>query len=416
MDRERPQHRRLIRILGGAVFAVFLLLALRYREIYNFVTTTPSAGAPPAASPLQAATAPPIPQRAAIAPRSNPGQSPAAGRAGADLVEICGHGRVELDVDDPQGYKYVGALSRPATARWLAALTASDDARARAAGLMLSPLVGIIDAPAIPDARNALARSALGSSDPAVYALALSFCRLGSPDLSNGPCVQLSPREWSELDPTNGVPWLLLAAAAHTAKDAVAEADAFRHVATAQQFETYTNSLLAFAQPSMPDDATPAEREYLAISTIGIEAAAMIPYPEVLRYCSKEALQNPRVRGQCEQVAETLVDKGTTILDLAEGKATGARLGWPEERLSRISQYIDALLQIEMSTSVPGAAMWNCENTTIANRFLNARSQLGERGAANEALLQSGRTPDELALQWRDYMNEMRSKAAAEAP
>jgi hypothetical protein len=51
-------------------------------------------------------------------------------------VEICGQGNVVID--DPGAFtQYVGALTKKAGARWLAALQDSGDLRARVAGPLL---------------------------------------------------------------------------------------------------------------------------------------------------------------------------------------------------------------------------------------------------------------------------------------
>jgi hypothetical protein len=77
------------------------------------------------------------------------------------------------------------------------------------------------------------------------------------------------------------------------------------------------DTLYAFSQAEMPQDATPLEQSYLATATIGIEAATMITqYTVASTHCSAIAMGDSNVREQCNALAELLVAKGTTLLDL----------------------------------------------------------------------------------------------------
>jgi hypothetical protein len=130
-------------------------------------------------------------------------------------------------------------------------------------------------------------------------------------------------------------------------------------------------------------------------------------------------VQDDEVRQQCARVAELLVVKGTTLLDLMMGKSTGERAGWPEERVAAMAQYIKALQQSTLRAAPSmGPALWSCASLEATNRYLRAVSERGEVAAARDAMLQSGGTPAELALQWQESLDalmlEVQFRAAPE--
>jgi hypothetical protein len=105
-------------------------------------------------------------------------------------------------------------------------------------------------------------------------------------------------------------------------------------------------SLLAYAEPELTPDTTPLERWWLAVESIGIEAAfGMHQYGIAARHCSSVAVQDSDVQQQCSDLAEIFVDKGTNLLDFTVGTNMGARAGWTKERVAALKQKADALMQ-----------------------------------------------------------------------
>ena len=105
---------------------------------------------------------------------------PASKGVHSDEIEICGIGKVKLDVDDYAATgKYLDTLTQNSRQRWLAALRDSDDYRARAAGLYLE---GIFDRDSpqkdAEAARGELVQLAVGTKDPAIFALAYIHVRV----------------------------------------------------------------------------------------------------------------------------------------------------------------------------------------------------------------------------------------------
>jgi hypothetical protein len=363
---------------------------------------------PPAAEPI-ASAAPLTPLWPASI--SNPAVEARKKGDHSDGIEICGAGKARLDGDDwTATANYLDGLERNSRMRWLSALRNSDDYRARAAGLFLEGIFDRDSQQKDPEAaRDELVKLALGTKDPAIFALAFTKCREGSETAATpSACPQLSLDQWTREDPDNAVPWLQVAAKARREKDSAAEAAAFDRVAQAHNYEAYNWSLFAFAEPAMPADLSAADRWYLAIQTIGIEAAMPMPFNPVSQYCSREAMNDPAVHRQCAALAELLVNKATTLLDFSMGKSLGERIGWPTERVERLTQQLNASMQvIAQVTPLDPKQQWSCDSVARGNAFMSERIQLGELGFARDAIERSGETVAELSRKHLEFMEKL---------
>jgi hypothetical protein len=359
---------------------------------------TPSITSP---SPL-AAVLPPAPSKPAAKP--------------VKTIEVCGFGKVTLDDSDSA---IVGAEIEARIAkdmiRWRSALLNSGDVRARAAGLFIDSKFDVdsVRTTPSPQSLDSLVQLALETHDPAVYATALAACnglKVASP---GGSCEQISLQGWTKFDAGNAAPWLELAGAARAANDVATESAAVAQAVKATKVDGYNWSLFGFAEPDLPGDIAPYERYQLSIQMIGIEAAMyspQMPASYASRHCSADGIRNEIVSRQCSQLAELFVTKGTSVLDFAIGTAIGARTGWPEARVAALTEEKEALesasMQAEPDPAKPESA-FSCDATNRGNRFLHRRSQLGELGAAREAISLSGRTTAELAQSYREYLQRL---------
>jgi len=294
--------------------------------------------------------------------------------------EICGIGRAPV-TNPLDTSMYVSAQTRAARDRWESALLNSADLRARAVGLVLqqfgrevSPDLALRAA----EARDELVQLAVGSNDPTVYALAVAVCDGRSAD-SAVACSRISLTEWARLDPDNVIPWLALARTARAAGDARAEATDFAHAAQAQKVENAGLSLLALAQSEVPQDFSPLEKAESALEFIGLEGAWIGPQlGEPSRYCMQDALGKSDVATQCNNVAALLVSRGRTLLEFSMGLRLGERLGWPQDRLSALSQERSELFKL---LPAEGHDQWSCDSVARTNEFMEKRVQMGEMQA-----------------------------------
>jgi hypothetical protein len=322
---------------------------------------------------------------------------------------------VAVDSDDPVApARVVGALASPTTMRWIAALEDSGDLRARASGLLLEGLIsdGITAQPMSETNRDELVQLASGSSDAAVYAMALWACRTTT-EGADPACGRLSLERWAAMDPDNAMPWLALATKARARGDAAAESVAFRHAAQTHRSDGYSDYLLRSAESAIPADATALVRSFLFIEVNGVEAAMLFPYNILSTHCSDAALADDRVRTECGALAEVLVSHGETLIEPGIGANLGARLGWPPERVAALSMHHKALLQAETLAAPAGNDdLWTCRSVALLNDWMHRRGQLGNAGAAEEVLRSSGETDEAMAAKWDQAMDKMRRTAS----
>ncbi len=347
--------------------------------------------------------APPVAPPAAVGatpqtPASLVAQAKPAPRDGASaIVDICGVGKVRLDKDDPTGMEYVGNLATRAGERWIAALQASSDPHARAAGLILAG----------PERSEAVAQLALQNADPVLYGLALEAC--GRTEHPGAACSQISPDSWAQLDPDNASPWLQVALRARLHGDSAGEAAAMKRAAAAMQIDDYYYSLYGYAQPSLPADLDAAERYYLSIGAFGVAVSGAHPqYTEARRYCSDEAVHVGLVADECRALANLFESRGSTARDLGMAKSIGARVGWSQQRIDAATKYLQAL-QAELETTEPGinGERWSCGALSASNAYLSDLARLGEIPALRERFDRSGISVPELAQQHRDFIEKL---------
>ena len=379
--------------------------------------------AAPASRPVAAVTpTPPAP----LSPEGISRAAVEAARKGdySDEIEVCGVGRVKLEANDlGAAGRYLNALTKNSRLRWLAALRNSDDYRARATGLYLEGIFDRDSPQKDPEAaRDELVQLALATKDAAIFALAYTKCIKGVEDFSSpGACPQLSIGDWAHADADNAVPWLQLAAKARREGDGSAEAAAFAQAAQAHQYESYNWSLFSFAKAAMPEDVTATERWILTTEIVGVEAAMPMPYQPLFQYCSREAQGDAAVRRQCDGLAELMVAKGGTLLDLSAGKGLGARIGWPAERLDKMTQELKASRQaLDQMTPSDPTQQWSCDGVARGNAFMSRWDELGERGLARQAIERSGETVAALSHKYDEQMattmRETQESAQTPAP
>jgi hypothetical protein len=373
---------------------------------------------PMASGPIAAVPAP-FPS---LLPASTPSKTLSAANNGdqTEEVEVCGMGKIHVDRDDwTATRKYLDALTNNSRLLWLATLRNSDDYRARASGLYLE---GIMDRgsprKAAEAARNELVQLAVATKDPAIFALAYIKCiKAGGDFASQDACPQLTLDDWTRADADNAVPWLQLAARAHREGDGTAEAAAMAHAAQAHQYQSYTWSVFSFAQAAMPKDLTPTDRWILTTQVIGVEAAMLAPYQPLFQYCSREVQSDIAVRRQCDALAELMVSKATTLLDLSVGKSLGARVGWPVERVDSLTQEVNASMwAINEMAGMDPKQQWSCDGVARGNAYMSQLGELGERGLARQAIEDSGETLAELSRKFDEWLSGARRKAATAQP
>ena len=262
----------------------------------------------------------------------------------------------------------------------LAAMHQSANPRARAAALMLKPLIAELEraqtdspsaacepsgcvpiprpAAAVAQARAArpdaaadasidpLAGMAAATTDPRIYALAFHACDVVNARRA-GACQMINAGQWARLDPGNAAPWVYVAAMAQQQGDAATVSEAMHQIAQANRSDHGWGVLPGLVLEHAPTSPLQLEAVHqLLVSTIAVESVWVIPgYQTISPHCKAELMADPNRRETCGQIAEVLAERSDTLLDRSFGASIGKRVGWPTERTDAIKAEFAALSQ-----------------------------------------------------------------------
>ncbi len=248
---------------------------------------------------------------------------------------------------------------------------------------------------------DALARSAVASTDPATYAVALRACRHDSlgPGLP-GQCRLLTVERWAQIDPDNAVPWFHLLAEAMARHDDAAAEEALYRASTARSSRLYGDALLATAEPTLTVGFPGMDGVRAATEIAGIEQAWAFPdYDAVIeQLCSKAAVRDSNRRQTCDALATMLLDRGSTFVERGVALRLGRQLGWDAARLETLARETDAILAATTDAmSGQDAENVDCPSWQHRAEMATRRSRIGELAMAREQLARSGHSIDELA-------------------
>lgn len=349
----------------------------------------------------------------------------------ADETEICGLGRVKADsTAQPKDMSPIRVAAQRARERLLPTLANSPEEFARAAGLLLmsagSPQfadeacdTADCSQRALPAnnpgarlrtdlvARDALASMALTTRSPKVYALAMNACQKHRKE---GVCLQLSPEQWARLDPDNAVPWLHVAADAGDRREAPTAAEAFFRVSRAARSDAHWGAVTGLVLAKLPTDSPILDKVALADEVMAVEAAAPMPLVPASQYCGLAEVRDANRQQVCSAMAEVLVYKGSSLMDVALGASIGQRAGWPAERLAAVHDERDALLQV--NEQLKPAHPWGCQALVRTLNQLIEIGQIGELGAVRRSLKLS---PEPVAVLARKHREAAALRAASAA-
>lgn len=319
-----------------------------------------------------------------VAPQTDVGQ-----------VEVCGFGKVELEVDDPYSMQRMPTHVRAAALKVETLMLASTDERVRAAALLMGARPRR-DAGARIDR---LARLAAVSQDSVVYAIALEACT-GWSSVDAGNCALLNRAQWARLDPDNAQAWLALAQEAQQRHDMVGEDEAMYRAAHARGSDTRVGLL-----PNLVDEALGAQTPLL-LRTLALRASwSMQPALELSHagqayaYCSANAVADANRRGTCEAMAEALSLRSTSLSDLGIGLAIGRNVGWPTQRLQALQQEQEAIS--EAGGLLANGVDFSCEAVDRMQGWTRRIGARGELQAMRDVVAQSGRSIEDWSAQYR---------------
>ncbi len=375
-------------------------------------------------------------------PAVQPRAAPPVAEAGTSEVQICGGQWLRTNADGspvenqqikspqfPQERQRLADMLRAdhrdvaqAAAIWIAMLdadrrrtaTAKADDGAACTGLSCATLgpeggegVALLDQ---------LARLALATNDPVVYAVAFNTCR----KRASGACALLSAEQWTRVDPGNAVPWMHVLEDARTRRDVQGEAEALYQVSVAKRFDTREFAipgLIAAIESAAPEGESDTVAVFeLALETFGMAAAwAMPAYQHLTQACRADALRDANRRQTCEGIATTLSERSDTVLPTMIGISIGRRLDWPMERVAGRRGEYEAYLSSTSDETTNIEQMFACGGMrTFLARF-ERQGEIGEAAYMRQWAKASGKSPEEFERIGRASIARREAAAASAA-
>lgn len=197
-------------------------------------------------------------------------------------------------------------------------------------------------------------------------------------------------------------PWLHLAESARARADLQGLAEAIFRASQATTDKTYANLMMSQLLSSAGDELPDAELRLGVGIGAGVSAAwTLTGLQAASDYCSAATVVDSNRRQVCEVLVHTMVAQSESLGGILVAARVGGRIGWNAERVDFIRSQANAMAGVLMSAQmgVPemdsirreGCAMYTKTAARLARVF-----QIGELGAAREAVLRSGRTVQEV--------------------
>jgi hypothetical protein len=351
-------------------------------------------------------------------------------------AEGCGVEPAQVGQSEPNADAVVERQREEAVAAILAALETRSEPRARAAGLWFRAARGAVDtvhsdacklAPGAcaafaqrrldnDESTEALARLAVNSSDPQVYAWAYRSCARVSRQAASS-CQLVNALQWARLDPENAVPWLAVAQEAKARKDPVAVDDAMFHVGAATIHDPGWGRVAGQMIEAAPRaDENAAGTWLAALSAMEHEAALELPsFGEVSTYCDARVLGNANRRDTCDKLAAVLVDRSTILLGRSMGIDLAKRLDWPAPRLAAAELERDAANALALRDAPQFGDPTTCAHVRSDLSRLVDNARLGEVEAVKQRIAAMRESIDTLAAEQRRFLRSVPEANAAAA-
>jgi hypothetical protein len=191
-----------------------------------------------------------------------------------------------------------------------------------------------------------LAAMAASTRDPRLYALALRACwrKPGQ------ECQSLSARRWSELDPDNAMPWLMMMdeAALHRDISGVQEA-LYRATHARQLAERAQAPVQAIVDAASDDPASLVAARSLAIEAIGIAAAQA--GPASVMACRQATPADANLWQECTAMVDLLEHRSDSLFARMVGATIDKHQTGNGEPAQRVAARLHQLMALDLASS-----------------------------------------------------------------
>lgn len=216
-----------------------------------------------------------------------------------------------------------------------------------------------------------LAAMAVSTGDPRLYSLALRTCW----GKAGHECESLSARRWSELDPGNAMPWMMMLDEAARRQDVSGVEEALFHVTKSERLaEREMAPLQPIVDAASEDPESLAAARSMSMDAIGISAAQVDPIG--FTACERASPADANVWQQCVAMVDLLEHHSDSLM----ARMTGASIDRTLTGNTKPAQQFAALMNQKMSLDL--AAAVGCEDLRAKLAFLRRMAVEGEVSAA----------------------------------
>ncbi|MDE2372524.1 MAG: hypothetical protein KGN16_26395 [Burkholderiales bacterium] len=300
----------------------------------------------------------------------------------APVWDLCGVGRVPVPPDLAAGARQTGVELPPnlgeralvaAHARLLAAMDAGS-ARPRAAALLMRQMV--YPAPANALTPQVLAQQsahlAVGSGDPVLLAWAAQQC------VSTASCPTDPAAAWSQVEPDNAVPWLLIAA-----HQPGKQAEALTALARATRYTSHYGAISAAVLDAMPADIPSYLQPQLLLQSFVVDGAmGGADSAEAAKLCRPAPEAGSQRQALCRSLAALMVGQDDTALAYLIGLRVEVLAGMPGHHYQERRAAMQRLLTDTGMALIDWEHPYSCAAVERWQRWTRDRAALGELGAA----------------------------------
>lgn len=333
--------------LALGVVAAIALLALAWLALRDDDAPPPAKPAAVARQSPMHASAAPASAGSAASPRSANMVAHVADDPRCVIKQPAAPAQADASADpsSPSPTPVVDPRAQASRARLLARLSGSPDPYANAVAVWLDVDVDSDEAH-LAERQRRLAAMAASTRDPLLYALALRTCWRRT----DHECPSLSARRWSELDPGNAMPWLMMLDEAAAKQDVSGMQEAMFHVSHAETLaERPLAPLQAIVDAATDDPESLVAARAAAVDAIGIAAAQIGPIGYTA--CAHATPANANVWQQCVAMVDLLEHRSDTLMARGVGTSIDRRLTGNVEPGKQLSVQRGHLLALQLAST-----------------------------------------------------------------
>ncbi|MFZ6802095.1 hypothetical protein [Undibacterium sp. Di24W] len=191
---------------------------------------------------------------------------------------------------------------------------------------------------------DAIAKMAVYSSDPKLYAMAYNACKPLA--AQRGFCTQINATQWASRDPENGTTWMHVfqeLSRAGAAENQSMIANALYKLSKAKRFDAYIDVSSYLSEQFMPKEDTLAQARMQNLAWQVLIKSPLPHYSLIINACKGNLLDDGNRRQMCEEITQQLLRQDGSIIDFGIARKMGENLGWDKTTTQVMQEEILAI-------------------------------------------------------------------------